>query len=129
MQTPFEDSDLNPFDLFSSSSVYKVAVMYFSRTRGLAIVGRLTGTGFVEVIQISGEVDPHTGNFTALDYPSCEKPQGFPVVTRSAFDNLVAFIAAKVDDQTPMSIIEPQLVRSIMSGSGNILQEPGPHVH
>lgn len=60
---------MNPFELFQSSDIYKLAILYFSQSRGLAIVGRYTGGDNVEVIQISGEVDPHTGNFVALDYP------------------------------------------------------------
>ncbi|MBI4964453.1 MAG: hypothetical protein HY913_14340 [Desulfomonile tiedjei] len=106
---------MNPFELFQSSEIYKLAILYFSRSRGLAIVGRHAPGGNVEVIQISGEVDPHTGNFTALDYPSPERGEHLPVISKRDFENLVRFIEAKIDDQTRMSIIEPDLINSAMS--------------
>ncbi|MCX5862926.1 MAG: hypothetical protein WCG29_09655 [Desulfomonile sp.] len=106
---------MNPFELFQSSGIYKVAILYFSRSRGLAIIGRYTSNSDVEVIQISGEVDPHTGNFTALDYLNVEGDNRFPVVSKSDFENLVSFIESKIDDQTRMSVIEPEVVRTILS--------------
>jgi hypothetical protein len=106
---------MNPFELFQSSGIYKMAILYFSRSRGLAIVGRYTSGGKVEVIQISGEVDPHTGNFTALDYAGPERSDPLPVITKSDFESLVSFIETKIDDQTCMSIIEPELIRSVLS--------------
>ena len=108
---------MNPFELFQSSEIYKLAILYFSRSRGLAIVGRHAPEGNVEVIQISGEVDPHTGNFTALDYPSPERSEHLPVISKQDFENLVRFIEAKIDDQTRMSIIEPELINSAMSNA------------
>jgi hypothetical protein len=106
---------MNPFELFQSSGIYKMAILYFSRSRGLAIVGRCTSGENVEVIQISGEVDPHTGNFTALDYMDSERVDQFPVITKNDFENLVSFIETKIDDHTCMSIIEPELIRSALS--------------
>ena len=106
---------MNPFELFQSSEIYKLAILYFSRSRGLAIVGRHAPGGNVEVIQISGEVDPHTGNFTALDYPAPERREHVPVISKKDFENLVRFIEAKIDDQTRMSIIEPKLIKSAIS--------------
>lgn len=106
---------MNPFELFQSTEIYKMAVLYFSRSRGLAIVGRYAAGDNVEVIQITGEVDPHTGNFTALDYTGPEREGQFPVVTKRDFENLVTFIEGKIDDQTRMSVIEPDLMRSVMS--------------
>jgi hypothetical protein len=73
---------MNPFELFQSSGIYKVAVLYFSRSRGLAIVGRCANGDKVEVIQISGEVDPHTGNFTALDYVGADSQESFPLISK-----------------------------------------------
>jgi len=108
---------MNPFSLFESTGIYKLAVLYFSKSRGLAIVGRRTSDDNVEVIQFSGEVDPHTGNFTALDYSGSEPESKFPVVTKDDFENLVSFIEAKIDDRTRMSIIEPELMKSVLSQS------------
>lgn len=105
---------MNPFELFQSSGIYKVAILYFSPSRGLAIIGRYTATNQVEVIQISGEVDPHTGNFIALDYIN-NADDRFPVVTQNDFENLVSFIESKIDGQTRMSVIEPEVIRSILS--------------
>jgi hypothetical protein len=110
---------MNPFELFESSGIYKVAVLYFSRSRGLAIVGRNAAGDNVEVIQISGEVDPHTGNFTALDYAGSEGTDQFPVITKQDFENLVSFIQAKVDDQTNMSVIEPEVIKAAASKDGS----------
>ncbi|MGB6066695.1 MAG: hypothetical protein WBG50_17970 [Desulfomonilaceae bacterium] len=110
---------MNPFELFESSGVYKVAMLYFSRSRGLAIVGRYASDDNVEVIQISGEVDPHTGNFTALDYAGSDLTDKFPVITKQDFENLVSFIQAKVDDQTQMSVIEPELIRAVACKDGS----------
>jgi hypothetical protein len=108
--------EMNPFELFESSGIYKVAILYFSRSRGLAI-GAVSGDK-VEVVQISGEVDPHTGNFTALDYAGSEEADQFPVITKQDFENLVSFIQAKVDDQTHMSVIEPELIKAVGSKDG-----------
>jgi len=110
--------EMNPFELFESSGIYKVAILYFSRSRGLAIVGRYAPGDNVEVIQISGEVDPHTGNFTALDYASSDGNDQLPVITKQDFENLVSFIQAKVDDQTHMSVIEPELIKAVASKDG-----------
>jgi hypothetical protein len=106
---------MDPFELFESSEIYKLAILYFSSSRGLAIVGRYAPEGKVEVIQISGEVDPHTGNFTALDYSSSDRQDRLPIISRSDFENLVAFIQGKVDDQTRMSVIEPELMKTVLS--------------
>jgi hypothetical protein len=108
---------MDPFELFESAGIYKLAILYFSSSRGLAIVGRHASEGNVEIIQISGEVDPHTGNFTALDYPVSDRQEGFPVISKGDFENLVAFIAAKIDSQTQMSVIEPELMRSALSNA------------
>ncbi|MFH1116809.1 MAG: hypothetical protein V1792_23075 [Pseudomonadota bacterium] len=116
---------MNPYELFQSSGIYKMAVLYFSRSRGLAIVGRRTTGDNVEVIQFSGEVDPRTGNFTALDYNCGERE--FPIVTKKDFENLVSFIAAKIDDQTRMSVIEPELMQFAVSQSS--IPEPNSYIH
>ncbi|HTY21698.1 MAG TPA: hypothetical protein VMC85_01095 [Desulfomonilaceae bacterium] len=118
---------MNPFELFQSPGVYKLAILYFSRSRGLAIVGRHAANDNVEVIQISGEVDPHTGNFTALDYMTSDSGEHFPVITKKDFEHLVSFIASKIDDQTRMSVIEPEIIRGVMTQAN--LQEPGKYVH
>ncbi len=118
---------MNPYELFQSPGIYKMAVLYFSRSRGLAIVGRRTAGDNVEVIQLSGEVDPHTGNFTALDYPCGEREGEFPIVTERDFENLVTFIAAKIDDQTRMSVIEPELMQFAISQSS--VAESNSYVH
>jgi hypothetical protein len=111
---------MNPFELFQSTGIYKLAILYFSSSRGLAIVGRCSKGDTVEVIQISGEVDPHTGNFTALDYPPSERRDQLPVITKRDFENLVTFIETKIDDQTRMSIIEPDIIRDLLS---NVCQD------
>jgi hypothetical protein len=118
---------MNPFELFQSSGIYKMAILYFSQSRGLAIVGRCASGDTVEVIQISGEVDPHTGNFTALDYSAGESRDEFPVITKRDFENLVMFIEAKIDNQTRMSIIEPELMRTVLSAPSS--RESGEYVH
>ncbi|HMK34464.1 MAG TPA: hypothetical protein VK463_05310 [Desulfomonilaceae bacterium] len=105
---------MNPFELFHSSGIYKMAILYFSRSRGLAIVGRCATGDKVEVIQISGEVDPHTGNFTALDYVSTDQEE-FPVISKKDFESLVSFIETKIDRQTRMSIIEPEIIKTCLS--------------
>jgi hypothetical protein len=116
-----QKTNMNPFELFQAPGIYKLAVLYFSRSRGLAIVGRYAAADSIEVIQFSGEVDPRTGNFTALDYPGTDRKGQFPLVTKQDFENLVAFIEAKIDDQTRMSVIEPDIIRSIMGqGSGDL---------
>jgi hypothetical protein len=106
---------MNPFELFQSSGIYKMAILYFSRSRGLAIVGRCANGDKVEVVQISGEVDPHTGNFTALDYIGTDSQESFPLISKKDFESLVSFIEAKIDDQTRMSIIEPEVIKSCLS--------------
>ena len=106
---------MNPFELFQSRGIYKIVMLYFSRVRGLAIVGRKASGDNVEVVQLSGEVDPHTGQFTALDYPASERVEDGPVVTRQDFEKLVSYIADKIDDQTRMSVIEPEVIRSLLS--------------
>lgn len=80
------------------------------------------------MIQISGEVDPHTGNFTALDYPPSVRENPFPVISRSDFENLVAFIQAKIDDQTNMSVIEPELMRAALSHA-SLQESPNRLIH
>ena len=106
---------MDPFELFQSSGIYKLAILYFSSSRGLAIIGRHAEEEKVEVIQISGEVDPHTGNFTALDYVTTRTSDQIPIISRGDFENLVSFIESKIDDQTRMSIIEPEIIRSVMA--------------
>jgi hypothetical protein len=118
---------MNPFELFQSSGIYKVAVLYFSRSRGLAIVGRCANGDKVEVIQISGEVDPHTGNFTALDYVGADSQESFPLISKKDFESLVSFIEAKIDNQTRMSIIEPEIIKSCMSETH--VQDTRQYVH
>jgi hypothetical protein len=118
---------MNPFELFESSGIYKVAILYFSRSRGLAIVGRYASGDNIEVVQISGEVDPHTGNFTALDYAGPDGTDQFPVITKQDFENLVSFIQAKVDDQTHMSVIEPELIKAVGSKDG--LRQQSHYLH
>jgi hypothetical protein len=118
---------MNPFELFQSSGIYKLAILYFSRSRGLAIVGKSLGDNTVEVVQISGEVDPHTGNFTALDYVNSDKVNSFPVISKNDFESLVTFIAAKIDDHTQMSVIEPELMRSVLAETSDL--ETGGFLH
>ncbi len=118
---------MNPFELFQSAGVYKLAMLYFSQRRGLAIVGRNAAGDNVEVIQISGEVDPHTGNFTALDFAFADPGEHFPVITKKDFEQLVSFIESKIDDHTRMSIIEPDIMRGVLSQPN--LHEPGKYIH
>lgn len=117
---------MNPFELFQSRGIYKIVMLYFSRVRGLAIVGRKAAGDNVEVIQISGEVDPHTGQFTALDYPASERIDDCPVVSTEDFEKLVSYIAGKIDDHTCMSVIEPEMIRSLLSR--NAAQEPSEYM-
>lgn len=105
---------MDPFDIFQSSDVYKVVVLYTSLSRGLAIVGRTTDGESVEVIQFSGEVDPATGNFTALDYLVEDRRHESHVITKADFERLVAFVETKIDGQIRMSVIEPEVVRSLL---------------
>lgn len=116
-----EDS-MDPFALFDSPGIYKLVVLYFSRSRGLAIVGRNAQGDNVEVVQISGEVDPHTGNFVALDYASLLKNDNHPLISKVDFEKLVAYIGDRIDDQTRMSVIEPEVMRSLAAqgGSGEV---------
>jgi hypothetical protein len=118
---------MNPFELFQSQEVYKVVMLYFSRSRGLAIVGRNTAGDNVEVIQLSGEVDPRTGNFIALDYIMQEKRGESAIITKSDFEKLVSFIEGRIDDQTRMSVIEPAVLRTVLERSS--VQEPNEYVH
>ncbi|MDQ7782500.1 MAG: hypothetical protein RDU20_06465 [Desulfomonilaceae bacterium] len=118
---------MNPYELFQSPGIYKMAVLYFSKSRGLAIVGRRTTGRNVQVIQLSGEVDPRTGNFVALDYPCAARDGELPVVSEADFENLVSFIAAKIDDQTRMSVIEPDLMKFAVSQSSTL--EPNGYIH
>ncbi len=118
---------MDPFELFQSSGVYKLAILYFSRSRGLAIIGRHADEEKIEVIQISGEVDPHTGNFTALDYVATQTSDRLPIISKKDFENLVAFIESKIDDQTRMSIIEPEIIRTVMSHG--FAQDRGKFLH
>jgi hypothetical protein len=118
---------MNPFELFQSTEVYKIAILYFSKWRGLAIVARNVGGGNVEVVQLLGEVDPHSGNFTALDYNCLSKTEGFPIMSKPDFENLVSFLEVRIDEQTRMSVIEPDLLQAAMSRSPN--SEPDQYVH
>jgi hypothetical protein len=68
-------------------------------------------------LQISGEADPHTG-ISTVDYAGSEGADQFPVITKQDFENLVSFIQAKVDDQTHMSVIEPELIKAVGSKDG-----------
>lgn len=104
---------MNPFDLFESANIYKMAVLYFTRSRGLAIVGRKTPGGLVEVIQLSGEVDPHSGRFTAIDYQSIPGKEAPTVISKGAFDRLIAYVESRIDDHTRMSVIEPDVMRTL----------------
>jgi hypothetical protein len=121
------DEEMDPFELFEASGIYKFAILYFSRSRGLAIVGKNTTDERVEVIQISGEVDPHTGNFTALDYATLPAREKLPVISKRDFENLVTFIESKIDDQTRMSIIEPERIRTVIAQG--CVQDRGKYLH
>ncbi len=118
---------MNPFDLLYSSGIYKMAVLYFSSSRGLAIVGRGVEDNNVEVVQISGEVDPRTGDFVALDFGPRRPTTKPTILTKADFDNLLSFIASRVDEETVMSVVEPDLLRHLSSHSA--LQDPCPYVH
>jgi hypothetical protein len=118
---------MNPFDLFRESEVYKAIILYFSKSRGLAIVGRHTPGEKIEVVQVSGEVDSKTGEFTALDYTSGDAGPGAPVLTKNDFDELVTFISSRIDKETRMSVIEPELMRAVPEECS--LKEPGPYMH
>ena len=118
---------MNPFELLQSQGIYKVVMLYFSRRRGLAIVGRNTVSDNVEVVQFSGEVNPRTGNFTALDYSASDRNEDVPVITKRDFERLVSFIADKIDEHTKMSVIEPDVLRSILA-HGSPLQ-PDEYIH
>jgi hypothetical protein len=119
--------EMNPFELFQSVGIYKLVMLYFSRSRGLAIVGRKAPGDNVEVVQLSGEVDPHTGNFVALDYSSLMKNEDLPLISKGDFEKLVSFIGDKVDNQTRMSVIEPDLIRDLVGRNSE--QEPGEYLH
>lgn len=118
---------MDPFELFESQGIYKVVMLYFSRFRGLAIVGRTAAGDNVEVLQYSGDVDPSTGNFTALDYTISRRTDNFPVITKDDFEKLVSFIAEKIDDQTRMSVVEPEVIRMLVTQGS--YHEPGEYVH
>jgi len=117
------EDPLDPFALFDSPGIYKLVVLYFSRSRGLAIVGRHAQGDNVEVVQISGEVDPHTGNFVALDYASLLKNDNLPLISKVDFEKLVMYIGDRIDDQTRMSVIEPEVMRLLTAQSEP--REPG----
>lgn len=106
---------MNPFELFECSGIYKVAILYFSRCRGLAIIGRHVFGNNLEVLQISGEVDPRTGNFTALDYAGANTNQRRHIVSKKDFEALVSYIQSRIDAETHMSIIEPEVIKSILA--------------
>lgn len=118
---------MNPFELFESFEVYKLIMLYFSRSRGLAIIGRRAQGDKVEVIQLTGEVDPRTGNFTALDY-SAEEPRRNPaVITKGEFEKLVSHLETSIDHRTRMSVIEPAVMRSV---NGRVAAlDPCLHIH
>lgn len=118
---------MNPFELLQSQGIYKVVMLYFSRRRGLAIVGRTTMSDNVEVVQFSGEVNPRTGNFTALDYSASDRNEDVPIITKRDFERLVSFIADKIDEHTKMSVIEPDVLRSILSNGSSL--QPGEYIH
>ena len=118
---------MNPFDLLHSSGIYKYAMLYFSSSRGLAIVGRGTEDNNIEVVQLSGEVDPNTGNFTALDYISSGLIKEHAKVSKKDFDKLLSFIASRIDSETCMSVIEPDLINNLTSLCSN--REPDQYLH
>ncbi len=118
---------MNPFDLFSASEVYKAIILYFSKSRGLAIVGRHIRGEKIEVVQVSGEVDAKTGEFTALDYTGRDSDPGSPVLSKNDFDQLVSFISSRIDEETRMSVIEPELMKDLLDGCS--VPEPGPYIH
>ena len=118
---------MNPFELLQSQGIYKVVMLYFSRRRGLAIVGRTTMSDNVEVVQFSGAVNPRTGNFTALDYSASDRNEDVPIITKRDFERLVSFIADKIDEHTKMSVIEPDVLRSILTNGSP--PQPGEYIH
>jgi hypothetical protein len=118
---------MNPFELFESFEVYKLVMLYFSRSRGLAIIGRRAQGDNVEVIQLTGEVDPQTGNFTALDYTTQESKTNPAVITKREFEKLVSYLETTIDRQTRMSVIEPAVMRAINYRSA--AAEPCEYVH
>lgn len=117
---------MDPFALFDSPGIYKLVMLYFSRSRGLAIVGRNAQGDDVEVVQISGEVDPHTGNFVALDYASLLKNENVPLISKVDFERLVAYIGDRIDDHTRMSVIEPEVLQALTAQSAS--REPGDYL-
>ncbi len=104
---------IDPFQLFESPEIYKVAMLYFSSSRGLAIVGRKASKNQVEVLKIAGEVDPSTGAFVALDYEGYSGDEQSKIITKQAFEDLVSFIEAKIGEEIRMSVIEPAMIRSL----------------
>ena len=118
---------MNPFELLQSQGIYKVVMLYFSRRRGLAIVGRATESDNVEDVQFTGEVNPRTGNFTALDYSASDRNEDVPVITKGDFERLVTFIEEKIDKHTKMSVIEPDVLRSILSNASAL--PSGEYIH
>lgn len=104
---------IDPFQLFESPEIYKVAMLYFSSSRGLAIVGRKASNNQVEVLKIAGEVDPSTGAFVALDYEGYNGDEQSKIITRQAFEDLVSFIEAKIGEEIRMSVIEPAMIHSL----------------
>jgi hypothetical protein len=104
---------MNPFELFESFEVYKLVMLYLSRSRGVAIVGRRANEDKVEVIQLTGEVDPNTGNFTALDYTMEDGKPSPPLISKRDFEKLVSYLENTIDQRTPMSVIEPAVMRAV----------------
>jgi hypothetical protein len=118
---------MDPFKLFESSGIYKAVILYFSKCQGLAVVAREIAEEQVEVMQIAGEVDPHSGEFLALDYVSLLKDRASPTMTREDFDWLVSVIASRVDAETRMSVIEPDVMKSITEHQ--CFLDSGPYLH
>ncbi|MFC1835423.1 hypothetical protein ACFL2Q_11920 [Thermodesulfobacteriota bacterium] len=108
---------MNPFNLFEATEIYKVALFYFSESRGFAIAGRRVSAGKVEVIHMSGEVDPHTGEFTALDCDMASNNDKTTLMSIAAFDELVSFLASRMESDTLVSVIEPHVIKSLHSQS------------
>ncbi len=118
---------MDPFKLLDSSGIYKAVILYFAKCQGLAVVARETEGEHVEVIQIAGEVDPHSGEFLALDYGSLLKNRVTPTMSREDFDWLVSVIASRVDAGTLMSVIEPGAMKSIVQEQ--VVVDSGPYLH
>lgn len=118
---------MDPFKLFDSSGIYKAVILYFPGCHGLAVVARETMGEHVEVIQVSGEVDQHSGEFLALDYGSLLKNRPSPTMTKKDFDWLISVIASRVDGETRMSVIDPEVMKSIVEHQG--LLDSGPYLH